>query len=321
MDGGVFFYRPPPAAAVFFFFFDIVVVRLLSFFFLSFAPSPFSLAPSLFLLTPSIPALFSSLDPSVSLSFSLFLTSLSFFFHPLFSSTQPPHPLSSSTKTKTPQPKPKNKIQKPWCEDMLSSDDVDFWIKNDVLAYLCVDTGPTGAFGVPTGEADPRRFKRYLDALDDAAAIVTASNSASTSSSSSSRSSSSSSFSSSSSSSPSPSSFSSSNAFTVALVDGRFRVACALKAIWHLDHSRGVLLVHDWVARSEQYHAPILKRYELVEVIDRLAVLVPSSPGSKRGRGKGKEETGDDEDEASARVARWWSEAAEEMERYSLDPA
>lgn len=157
--------------------------------------------------------------------------------------------------------------QKAWCDEMLASADVDFWINSDILTYICVDTGPTGAFGTPTGDANPEDFSRYLSALDEAAAKMM---------------------------SPLPSlalkdqharspwkkralfalsrwSLSrslhaeststaaeegadevptfSTNTFTVVLVDGRFRVACALKALWHLDHSRGVLLIHDWTQR------------------------------------------------------------------------
>lgn len=183
---------------------------------------------------------------------------------------------------------------------MVASADVDFWIKNNVLTFLCVDTGPTGSFGTPTGESDARLFGRYLDALDDAAAAVTATRETRT---------------------RTTATSSSTDAFTVVLVDGRFRVACALKALWHLDHARGVLLVHDWVARAHQYHAPILRRYSLVAVVDRLAVLVPSSPPPAEvvlGANGEEEEVGDEDEEARAR---WWVEAAEEMEKYSRDAA
>ena len=226
---------------------------------------------------------------------------------------------------------------------MVASPDVDFWIKNGVLTYLCVDTGATGSFGTPTGESDPRLFGRYLDALDDAAAAVTttratrarttlttapfkkAAKRGATSSSTrlvlsglsaaadgagtvdkgrlgAQR---------------VPTS--STGAFTVVLVDGRFRVSCALKALWHLDHARGVLLVHDWVARGQQYHAPILRRYSLVAVVDRLAVLVPSSPTFPSSPAVGADD--EEEKEKEEARARWWKEAAEEMEKFSRDAA
>ena len=226
--------------------------------------------------------------------------------------------------------------QKSWCDEMVASADVDFWIKNNVLTYLCVDTGATGRFGTPMGESDPNLFVKYLDALDEAAAAVTltATTTATTKkaakkkgSSSSTRLSLSGGFSEGEGTGkeeqrntieanklpPASYSPSSTGAFTVVLVDGRFRVACALKALWHLDHARGVLLVHDWVARGPQYHAPILKRYSLLAVVDRLAVLAPSSPHAAS-------ETSSGDEEEASRV-RWWTEAAEEVGKYSRDAA
>ena len=218
--------------------------------------------------------------------------------------------------------------QKSWCDEMLASADVDFWIQNHVLTYLCVDTGVTGRFGTPTGESDPKLFVNYVAALDEAAAAVTFGPSSASMASPKKKSSSlstrlalSGAVSAASSASDKEEEekelkTSSTNAFTLVLVDGRFRVACALKALWHLDHARGVLLVHDWLARSQQYHAPILKRYTLLAVVDRLAVLVPSSPTTMEGN------DADAADKAAeeARV-RWWREAAEEMEKYSRDAA
>ena len=228
--------------------------------------------------------------------------------------------------------------QKTWCDEMRASSDVDFWIKNGVLTYLCVDTGATGSFGTPTAESDPALFGRYLDALDDAAAAVkmataktTATalkttpkraakrNGAFSSSSSSSTRLSLSGLSAAQAQAQNLPTTSSSNAFTVVLVDGRFRVACALKALWHLDHARGVLLVHDWVARGQQYHAPILRRYSLVAVVDRLAVLVPSSPTFPSSPAVGADD--EEEKEKEEARARWWKEAAEEMEKFSRDAA
>ena len=250
--------------------------------------------------------------------------------------------------------------QRAWCDDMLASSDVDFWIENGVLTYLCVDTGPTGELGMPRAEANPEHFRRYLSALDDAADTVTAKEEAETEAgaeteaeaeaaeakaetltfsssmarflrapgihggkvstvSFSTTKGSNSNKDNDSNDSPSTTTTSSSNAFTVVLVDGRFRIACALKALWHIDHSLGVLLVHDWTLRREQYHAPILKRYRLVTVIDRMALLVPSSPpaeGLVSGHG-----VGDGKDQGQQARARWWYEAAAELERYSRDPA
>jgi len=227
--------------------------------------------------------------------------------------------------------------QKAWCDEMLASADVDFWIQNNVLTYVCVDTGPTGAFGTPTGDANPENFSRYLSALDEAdAAMVSLMPSLALQKDHRARSTRSKrAFLASS---RWPSSLLkeevtqstadgdggekvltlSTNTFTVVLVDGRFRVACALKALWHLDHSRGVLLIHDWTQRKEEYHAPILKRYKLVTVIDRLAVLIPSSPNALDEAS----DTGDDDKiKQELLVRQWWLEAAAELHAYSRNPA
>jgi hypothetical protein len=216
--------------------------------------------------------------------------------------------------------------QKSWCDEMIASLDVDFWIKDGVLTYLCVDTGVTGRFGTPTGKSDPKLFINYLDALDEAAAAVLPSRASANrggeeqseeeENTTSTAASASASAAAAASAAASNVKTSSTNAFTVVLVDGRFRVACALKALWHLDHARGVLLVHDWVGRPGKYHAPILKRYSLVAVVHRLAVLVPSSPEIGDEAGASDSSDGDEE----ARV-RWWSEAAAEMDQYSRDAA
>lgn len=245
--------------------------RTRQFFFLNldlFDPSSSLLSPSL-----SLPSLFS---PPLRSSFICTLLSPGEYKFICFgSSLLPLSPKMYSTKQKQTEENSKLKTlptlpssplfsfssssKKSWCDEMVASSDVDFWIKNNVLTYLCVDTGATGSFGTPTGESDPQLFVRYLDALDDAAAAVTlttrASKRGSSSSSSSSTRLSLSGFSSAEEGGGTEKKekqveanklpTSSSDAFTVVLVDGRFRVACALKAIWHLDHARGVLLVHD----------------------------------------------------------------------------
>ena len=58
--------------------------------------------------------------------------------------------------------------------------------------------------------------------------------------------------------------------FDLIFVDGRFRVACALKAYDHLTEN-GLLLVHDY-ARRPHYH--ILEQiYDKVQEVDRLIVF------------------------------------------------
>ena len=57
----------------------------------------------------------------------------------------------------------------------------------------------------------------------------------------------------------------------VVLVDGRFRVAVALKALWHID-AASVVLMHDWPRRQEAY-GQVLAYYDVVDAVDDLIVL------------------------------------------------
>ncbi len=57
-------------------------------------------------------------------------------------------------------------------------------------------------------------------------------------------------------------------------VDGRFRVACALKALWFLAPG-GKVMLHDWP--RPDYQDPLLRFYDLHDVTStgELAVLSP----------------------------------------------
>ena len=57
----------------------------------------------------------------------------------------------------------------------------------------------------------------------------------------------------------------------VVLVDGRFRVAVALKALWHIN-AASVVLMHDWPRRQEAY-GRVLVYYDVVDAVDDLVVL------------------------------------------------
>jgi len=57
----------------------------------------------------------------------------------------------------------------------------------------------------------------------------------------------------------------------VVLVDGRFRVAVALKALWHIDAAT-VVLIHDWPPRRAAY-SRVLAYYDVVDAVDDLVVL------------------------------------------------
>ena len=57
------------------------------------------------------------------------------------------------------------------------------------------------------------------------------------------------------------------------LVDGRFRVACALRALRHVRPGHGVVMVHDWYRQN--YRDGLAPFYQEVEVAGQLAVLTP----------------------------------------------
>lgn len=121
-------------------------------------------------------------------------------------------------------------------------------------------SGPTVAFGAPGPGADPATFPAYSAAIDDAVAEVDAETRH-----------------------PhhhnrrlalAARSGPPSTHVDVALVDGRFRVACALRALRHVVPGAGVVAVHDWTERPA-YGDALAPFFEVVEVADRLAVLTP----------------------------------------------
>ncbi|PRW50975.1 hypothetical protein C2E21_5537 [Chlorella sorokiniana] len=122
---------------------------------------------------------------------------------------------------------------KPWCE-MMQKDKValKFWQAEGVLHYTCVDTGPTEQFGMPGPGVPLDQKKRYPDVVDTFGQPH----------------------------------------YDAVLVDGRYRVACALKALPYLTDA-SVVLVHDWEERRELYGKPLLQFYETAEQVDRLMVL------------------------------------------------
>jgi hypothetical protein len=59
-------------------------------------------------------------------------------------------------------------------------------------------------------------------------------------------------------------------------IDGRFRVACGLKALWHLAPG-GKVIIHDW--ERVYYQTPLLRFYDMFDVSStgHVGVLVPKS--------------------------------------------
>jgi pantothenate kinase-related protein Tda10 len=57
----------------------------------------------------------------------------------------------------------------------------------------------------------------------------------------------------------------------VVLVDGRARVACAIKALWSIDDA-SVVLLHDYASRVYAY-ATVMKYYDVIHQVDSMVVL------------------------------------------------
>lgn len=157
---------------------------------------------------------------------------------------------------------------------------------------LSTDTlGPTVAFGAPAPGADPDLFPAYSRAIDaiadalnhkqegDGAAPVLANASRA----------------------------SHTHPIDAVFVDGRFRVACALRALPHVAPGRGAVMVHDWDRAN--YGAALARFYDVVEVAGRLAVLTP-----KQWQQQKQEEGGGGGDA-------WWAAWREAVAQHERDPA
>lgn len=166
-----------------------------------------------------------------------------------------------------------------WCARVAGRSDVAWWVANGALSLVCVDTGPTGDFGAPAAGADPASFPAYSAAIDAAVdAYVAAGRHR-----------------------RGPrralaGAHASSYPVDAVLVDGRFRVACALRALRHVRAGHGVVMVHDWERAA--YRDALAPFYDVVEVAGRLGVLT-----AKRVRGVE------------------WGEWAAALGRWEKDPA
>ena len=62
----------------------------------------------------------------------------------------------------------------------------------------------------------------------------------------------------------------------VVLVDGRFRAACALKALWYIGDA-SIVMIHDfygrWSGDNVQWYTMVLEFYDVIDRADTLAVL------------------------------------------------
>lgn len=151
---------------------------------------------------------------------------------------------------------------KPWCDILRETPAMSCWLGGRGMEYLCVDPGaPMAALGFPEAYTIPPQrtkwyhnmfpwrwdlwgalfrvnsgccdeFRPYVDAVDSVAPAMV----------------------------------------NVGLVDGRFRVACALKLLGALDHNNHVVFVHDFFHHREFYR-PILEYYDVLEYADSLIAL------------------------------------------------
>lgn len=122
-------------------------------------------------------------------------------------------------------------------------------------ANICLPvsiTGPTIDYGEPASTADPTKFAAYPAAIDDVVADVTLRSTRSVGR-----------------------RYMRTTTYPVSavLVDGRFRVACALRALRYVRPGYGVVMVHDW--DRQEYRKGLFPFFEEVEVAGRLAVLTP----------------------------------------------
>ncbi|CAG9464321.1 unnamed protein product [Pedinophyceae sp. YPF-701] len=134
--------------------------------------------------------------------------------------------------------------QPSWCAEMHNQPRVACFERSNRLQLTCPALPPgveLRAFGYPVNPSDAARIGR--DYIEAAGPLVGA------------------------------------NKLDVVLVDGRFRVACALYALQHLA-ADGTVFVHDWPGRPH-YHA-LLDWYELVGSAGEMVALKPRRDGAAR---------------------------------------
>lgn len=120
---------------------------------------------------------------------------------------------------------------KEWVDKLKGRSDVGGAEKEGRLKFHLVDIGPVGPFGVPTSQQDAPKFPVYSSAVDAVAAQ---------------------------------------DGLDLVLVDGRFRVACFLKAL-KISSPTTRIAIHDYSNR-EYYH--LIEKYaDKVESADKLSVF------------------------------------------------
>ena len=140
----------------------------------------------------------------------------------------------------------------PWCEKLKRDKYISCKIAKGELRYNCIDQGvPMSDSGhLGRGKSDLPSYSLYIDAIsstwwrydNDLKPVVV-------------------------------------EKWDVVLVDGRSRVACALKALEHIDDD-SVVLFHDWQYRPE-YHKTVLRYYNILDEALPGLVALQRKPGVK----------------------------------------
>lgn len=119
---------------------------------------------------------------------------------------------------------------RPWYDEMMKREDVNFWIANNVLTYRFVDLGETGDWGYPLDKG--KSGEAYVNAIAETPETR----------------------------------------FDMIVVDGRYRVACALRSLQYFDSNDYYLFVHDGKRAAYQI---LLKYFDKVGLVESLLVLRP----------------------------------------------
>ena len=119
---------------------------------------------------------------------------------------------------------------RPWYDEMMKREDINFWIANNVLTYRFVDLGETGDWGYPLDKG--KSGEAYVNAIAETPETK----------------------------------------FDMIVVDGRYRVACALRSLQYFASNDYYLFLHDGKRQAYQI---LLKYFEKVGLVESLLVLRP----------------------------------------------
>jgi len=144
----------------------------------------------------------------------------------------------------------------PWYSSMLKKSSIQCLLKTYKLTYTCIGAGPTAVAALPHARGVDNRFldRDQIDSIFARQPRIAASQIYAWQAY------------------VSVIDLYNQSSIGVVLVDGRFRVACALKALAHMVASNGTLLLHD--ARRPPY-TDIFKYYDVIAEAGQLVALKP----------------------------------------------